>query len=187
MHPGGEITIAVAVPQALNPWWNSVDQARICPRSYLRGARWTYLRAQDSEAVARAAGRAFVTGGRLVKFPTLINVTASTAQSACLQNQLAECVSNRRKLSVDAWRLFTNDAPSEVIVPNCTQVDEAAMVEGMKACCTFRYGPSTSPTAIRRVCKVCCAPPASRTPLWQPVLTPVTATGAPSPSDCCAV
>eukprot|EP00892_Ulva_mutabilis_P010838 jgi/Ulvmu1/8126/UM040_0021.1 len=53
-------------------------------------------------------------------------------------NQLAECVSNRRKLSADAWQLFTSDAPVEVIVPNCTQVDEASMVAGLKACCTHR-------------------------------------------------
>jgi hypothetical protein len=58
-----------------------------------------------------------------------------------MQNAIAAGAAERRRVTADVWHLFTEGNPSEVVLPNCTQVNEAAMVEGLKAACTHRCAP----------------------------------------------
>ena len=61
------------------------------------------------------------------------------------QTQIAECVAGR-KLSPAAWTVFTDGAPSEVVIGNCTQLSEDVLVSGLQSSCTFRcaavHGPA---------------------------------------------
>ena len=73
-----------------------------------------------------------------------------------MQNKIAREVANRRKMSPEAWHIFTENAPAEVIIPNCTQVSEAHLVTGLQHCCTAKCVP-LSP------CSSCAAaPPAAQ-------------------------
>lgn len=52
--------------------------------------------------------------------------------------QLAEAVACRRKLTPEAFALFTDYNPCEVVISNCTQLSEQVMTKGLRACCTYR-------------------------------------------------
>lgn len=55
-----------------------------------------------------------------------------------VQNAIARCAATQRKINEDVWQLFTDGSPSEVVIPNCTDVNEAAMLKGLKDACTYR-------------------------------------------------
>jgi hypothetical protein len=54
------------------------------------------------------------------------------------QNAIAKVAASRRKIDADVWHLFTEGSPLEVVLPDCTAVNEAAMLKGIKDACTFR-------------------------------------------------
>ena len=53
-----------------------------------------------------------------------------------LQVQLAAEVCRLRKLSPEVAKLFVEGAPSEVVLPNCTQLEEPHMHSLLRECST---------------------------------------------------
>ena len=61
-----------------------------------------------------------------------------------LQNRVAQEVAVRRKMSPGAWQIFTENHVAEVVVPNCVQIGEANMVQGLESCCSGQCAPVTT-------------------------------------------
>lgn len=77
-----------------------------------------------------------------------------------LQTRIAKEVACRRKMSPDAWRLFSDNHVSEVVIPNCTQISEADMAQGLQTCCSGPCAPAFVPS--------CAAQHARSRSLWTP-------------------
>lgn len=54
------------------------------------------------------------------------------------QIQLARAVSDARRMTPEALRLFTEDGPDEVVLPECSQLAPAALAEALVPCATPR-------------------------------------------------
>lgn len=57
------------------------------------------------------------------------------------QVRLAAAVGQQRRMSPDAARLFTEGAPSEVVLPDCTALEPAALASALQDCATPRCDP----------------------------------------------
>lgn len=53
--------------------------------------------------------------------------------------KLALAVSARRLMSPDIAKLFTEAAPEEVVLPDCTLIDPPALASMLKDCATSRW------------------------------------------------
>jgi hypothetical protein len=54
------------------------------------------------------------------------------------QVQLARAVANARRMTPSVVRLFTEDSPDELVLPECTQLEPATLAEAMSACANPR-------------------------------------------------
>jgi hypothetical protein len=59
-----------------------------------------------------------------------------------VQTRVAAEVATRRRMAPEAWRVFTENHVSEVVIPNCTQISEANMVQGLQDCCSGQCAPA---------------------------------------------
>lgn len=76
----------------------------------------------------------------------------SVSVTCHLQNAIARGAATRRKISEEVWLLFTAGSPSEVVLPNCTALNEAAMLKGIKEACTLRCFPACASTPLALCC-----------------------------------
>ncbi len=59
-------------------------------------------------------------------------------QAVWLQSRIAAAVCCRRRLSPAVLKLFTEEGPAELSLPDCTQIDAACMADMLLACATSR-------------------------------------------------
>ena len=59
------------------------------------------------------------------------------------QVQLARAVADARRMTPEVLRLFTEDGPDEVVLPECSQLAPAALAEALVPCATPRYAHTT--------------------------------------------
>lgn len=55
-----------------------------------------------------------------------------------VKSRIAAAVCYRRKLSPSVIRIFTEESPSELSLPDCTQIDVNSMAEALLACASTR-------------------------------------------------
>ena len=61
--------------------------------------------------------------------------------SCALQVKLAAAVAERRKLTPEAARLFSEGLPGEVVLPDCTQLEEPHLSALLSECASHRSIP----------------------------------------------
>jgi hypothetical protein len=66
------------------------------------------------------------------------------------QVRLAAAVGQQRRMSPDAARLFTEGAPCEVVLPDCTRLEPAALAAALQDCATPRCGSAPAGSAAPR-------------------------------------
>jgi hypothetical protein len=89
--------------------------------------------------------------------------------SRLLQVRLAAAVGQQRRMSRDAAALFTEGAPGEVVLPDCTRLEPGALAAALQDCATPRCDLvchsilTTSQTRSAHWSWACRAPPRCRT------------------------
>ena len=48
-------------------------------------------------------------------------------------------MANARRMTPEVQRLFTEDSPDEVVLPECSQLDPLTLADAMKACAGPKY------------------------------------------------
>lgn len=65
-------------------------------------------------------------------------VGLNTANMCSREVRLAAAVAEKRRMSADAARLFTEGGPGEVVIADCTQLEPAGLATALQDCATPR-------------------------------------------------
>ncbi len=65
------------------------------------------------------------------------------------QVQLARAVADARRMTPEVLRLFTDDGPDEVVLPECSQLMPATLAEALVPCATPRCAPLRTASTLQ--------------------------------------